>query len=81
MEVADDFHARYAARSKTYRYRILQTPVCSPFLERFVWHYPYKLDRRGMAAAAMVDGTEEALHPVETCRAIRFLASDALRAC
>ena len=34
-----------------------------------------------MAAAAMVDGTEEALHPVETCRAIRFLASDALRAC
>ena len=41
-------------RSKTYRYRILQTPVCSPFLGRFVWHYPYKLNRRDMAEAARV---------------------------
>ena len=51
-EVADDFHARYAVRSKTYRYRILQTPVCSPFSGRFVWHYPYDLDHRAMAGAA-----------------------------
>jgi len=47
-----DFHSRYAVRAKTYRYRILQTPVCSPFLGRFVWHYPHDLNRRGMAAAA-----------------------------
>jgi len=47
-----DFHARYAVRAKTYRYRILQTPVCSPFLGRFVWHYPHDLNHRGMAAAA-----------------------------
>ena len=46
------FHARYDARSKTYRYRILQAAVCSPFLARFVWHYPYRLDRRRMAQAA-----------------------------
>jgi tRNA pseudouridine38-40 synthase len=51
-EVAAGFRARYDVRSKTYRYRILQSEVCSPFLWRFVWHYPYALDRRRMAVAA-----------------------------
>ena len=51
-EAAPDFHARYAARSKTYRYRILQADVCSPFLWRYVWHCPYVLDRRLTAEAA-----------------------------
>jgi len=51
-EVPQGFHARYGARSKTYRYRILLAGVCSPFLCRFVWHYPYVLDRRRMAEAA-----------------------------
>jgi tRNA pseudouridine38-40 synthase len=51
-EAAPTFHARYDVRSKTYRYRILQTPVCSPFLWRFVCHYPYALDRARMAEAA-----------------------------
>ena len=45
------FHARYDARSKLYRYRILQTPVCSPFAWRYAWHYPWPLDRRLMAEA------------------------------
>ncbi len=53
-EVAPEFHARYAARSKTYRYRILQTDLCLPFLWRFVWHHPRALDRRRMAEAARV---------------------------
>jgi tRNA pseudouridine38-40 synthase len=51
-EVADDFHARCDVRSKTYRYRILQTPLCSPFLWRFVYHHPYPLNRQRMAKAA-----------------------------
>jgi tRNA pseudouridine38-40 synthase len=50
--VPEAFHARYDVRSKTYRYRILQAPICSPFLERFVWHYPYPLDRKRLAEAA-----------------------------
>lgn len=53
-EVAPEFHARYAVRSKTYRYRILQADICPPFLWRYVWHYPHALDRQGMAAAAKV---------------------------
>ncbi len=52
FEVPTDFHARYAARAKTYRYRILQAPVCSPFLSRFVCHFPYPVDRACMAKAA-----------------------------
>ncbi len=51
-EVSGDFHARYDARSKTYRYRIYQGPVCSPFVWRFVWHYPFPLDRARVAKAA-----------------------------
>ena len=51
-EVPDEFHARYSVRSKTYRYRILQASICSPFLWRFVYHYPFPLDSARMAEAA-----------------------------
>ena len=51
-EVSAEFHARYDVRSKTYRYRILQAPVCSPFLWRFVRHYPFPLDGERMAEGA-----------------------------
>lgn len=51
-DVAESFHARYDAWSKTYRYRILCAPVASPFIGRFVHHYPYPLDHQRMAMAA-----------------------------
>ena len=51
-DVDPSFHARYSARSKTYRYRIVTTPVCSPLLVRFVYHHPYSLDHAKMAQAA-----------------------------
>jgi tRNA pseudouridine38-40 synthase len=51
-DATPDFHARYDVRRKTYRYWILQSPVCSPFLGRFVCHHPYALDRARMAQAA-----------------------------
>ena len=47
-----DFHARKSARSKTYRYRILQEPRISPFLVRYVLHWPHRLDLRAMRKAA-----------------------------
>ena len=59
-EVPDEFHSRYAARSKTYRYRILQAQVCSPFIARFGYHYPYPLDRRRMVEAArLIEGRHD----------------------
>jgi tRNA pseudouridine38-40 synthase len=51
-DVAPAFHARYDVVRKTYRYRILTTEVCSPLLWRFVYHYPYPLNRARMAEAA-----------------------------
>jgi len=51
-EVPNRFHARKDARSKTYRYRILQAAVGSPFINRFVWHYPFPLDIGRMAQSA-----------------------------
>ena len=51
-DAADGFHARYSARSKTYRYLILNGGVVSPFERRYVWHVPAPLDVDAMAAAA-----------------------------
>lgn len=50
-DVGPAFHARYDVLRKTYRYRIVLTPVCSPLLWRFVYHHPYPLDRAGMVQA------------------------------
>ena len=55
LEVAsapDDFHARYQARSKTYRYYLDRAPVASPFRCRYTLHHPYPLDVEAMSQAA-----------------------------
>ena len=51
-EVPVEFHARRSAKAKTYRYHIYRGPVCSPFLARYVWHFPYPLREDAMAEAA-----------------------------
>ena len=51
-EVPAEFHARKSARAKTYRYRVYRGAICSPFLARYVWHYPYPLDEDGMQQVA-----------------------------
>ena len=53
-EASPDFHARHAAREKTYRYRIYRGEICSPFKANFVCHHPYPLDEPCMAQAAQV---------------------------
>jgi tRNA pseudouridine38-40 synthase len=53
-EVPPEFHARFAARSKTYRYRIWNGPVASPFERRHVWHIIETLDVPAMNAAAQM---------------------------
>jgi tRNA pseudouridine38-40 synthase len=60
IEKPAEFHARKSAQAKTYRYRIYRGTICSPFLARFVWHYPYPLDCAKMAdAAAFVVGEHD----------------------
>ena len=51
-QVRDSFHARFVASRKTYRYRIWNTGVVSPFERAFTWHVIEPLDRRAMADAA-----------------------------
>ncbi|HKW19452.1 MAG TPA: tRNA pseudouridine(38-40) synthase TruA [Terriglobales bacterium] len=59
-EAAAEFHARKSARGKTYRYRIFREAICSPFLARYVWHYPYPLDEEAMQQAApLVEGEHD----------------------
>jgi tRNA pseudouridine38-40 synthase len=51
-EVAEDFHPRKSARAKTYRYRIMRSSVCSPFVARYVYHHPWPLNASEMHASA-----------------------------
>ena len=51
-EVGPDFHARWGALGKTYRYRLYRERVVPPSLWRYVLHYPFPLDEAAMAAAA-----------------------------
>ncbi len=51
-EAPSDFHARFGARRKTYRYYIRRAPWVSPFEHRYVWHIANPLDDRAMAEAA-----------------------------
>jgi tRNA pseudouridine38-40 synthase len=47
----DGWDARYSARSRTYRYSVLTTPVPDPFRAGFVWWVPGPLDLRAMQLA------------------------------
>jgi tRNA pseudouridine38-40 synthase len=53
-EAPADFHARFSARAKTYRYRIFNGPQISPFERHYAWHVPHALDCAAMAAAARI---------------------------
>ena len=59
-DAATDFHARFDARAKTYRYLIRNAAFVSPFERTFVWHVPQPLDRDAMKEAARVfEGTHD----------------------
>src|SRR5262245_11302723 len=51
-QVRSAFSPRHDARAKTYRYRIWNDPVLSPFERRYAWHLPVALDAAAMDAAA-----------------------------
>ena len=58
--VADDFHARYHAVGKEYRYRVDVGPYANPFKRLYSLHHPYRydLDRINQALEAVV-GTHD----------------------
>ena len=41
---APDFHARFSAYWRHYRYTVLNDPVADPFLAATAWHVPQELD-------------------------------------
>lgn len=55
-----DFHARFDARGKQYRYFLWNHPSMNPLLRGQAWHVPQKLDLPAMRAAArLLVGTHD----------------------
>ncbi len=53
-EAADDFHPRFSALGKHYRYTLLVRPDRSPLWRERSWHHSLPLDRDAMRAAAQL---------------------------
>jgi tRNA pseudouridine38-40 synthase len=59
-DAAPDFHARFSATTKTYRYMIRNAPIAMPFERAYVWHLPELLNVDAMQrAAALLVGTHD----------------------
>jgi tRNA pseudouridine38-40 synthase len=59
-DAADEFHDRFSARAKTYRYVIRNWPIASPFERAYVWQVPEPLRLEDMkTAAACLCGTHD----------------------
>ena len=68
-EASPEFHARFSARSRSYRYRIWRSRSRSPFEARRSWWYPKQLDLQRLdAQAASLLGRQDfrAFTPTET---------------
>ena len=65
----NDFHARFSALSRTYRYRVLNRRAPSPLRRRRALWWPRSIDPEALAAAAsLVEGEHDfrAFTPAET---------------
>ncbi len=59
-EMPEEFHARFSARGKRYVYRIWNSGIRNPFVSRYSWQMPYRLDVTAMIKAApMLEGTHD----------------------
>lgn len=85
--VSSDFHARFSAVRKEYRYRILLRQEADVFRRNFTYHYPYRLNIEEMKKAAnLLLGTHDftsfssaktdVVDKVRTIEQIDFLLQD-----
>lgn len=51
-KVSPDFHARFSAQGKQYRYFVWNDAAMNPLLRGFAWHVPKRLSLRAMRQAA-----------------------------
>ncbi|MBA2642773.1 MAG: tRNA pseudouridine(38-40) synthase TruA [Actinobacteria bacterium] len=59
-EAPPEFHARFSARSRSYRYRVLAQPTRSPLEARHALWWPRPVDLETLeAAAALLDGRHD----------------------
>lgn len=66
--VPENFHARFDAEGKQYRYQIWNHPVMNPLLRQRAWHVPQPLDLPAMrAAAAHLTGRHDFLAFTSNC--------------
>jgi tRNA pseudouridine38-40 synthase len=83
-EAAPGFHARFDARSKTYRYLIRNAPFVTPFERAYVWHVPQPLDHAAMqSAAGLLEGTHDfaAFQSIgsDTAGSVRTISASGIR--
>jgi tRNA pseudouridine38-40 synthase len=58
--VSADFHARFSAKKKEYRYRVLQTKDNDVFKRNYVFHMPHSLNITAIKEAmAFLEGTHD----------------------
>ena len=86
VDAPPDFHARFSARSKTYRYQLRAEGVGDPFTRAFTWQMPEAVDVEAMqSAAALLVGTHDfaAFQSVgtETRSTVRTIFQSELRHC
>lgn len=59
-EVDDTFHPQYSVKRKSYIYYLCIDEECSCFIQRYVWHYPRKLNLDFMEKAlSLFKGTKD----------------------
>lgn len=81
-EASPGFHARFSARSRSYRYRIWRSRTRSPFEARRSWWYPKPLDLQLLEAqAAQLLGKHDfrAFTPTETQHKVLVRTVEAAR--
>jgi tRNA pseudouridine38-40 synthase len=51
IAASEDFHARFSAKGKIYRYTVWNHPVMHPLLRDRAWHVPREIDQRCLREA------------------------------